>query len=450
MFRELGSAETVMLEDMLSFRDNKAQTIKMLCKDYNRPVVSFALNIAGEIKSFALSRAVFFDAVHRISFSISNANISIIFETVKLDKCSDVAYFVIDADAVQVKRLMLEIEKHDTAGRLYDIDVYEKNAAPVSRNQLGLESRKCLICNAAAHECARSRRHSYEEIMDVTLNILKKNFASIIGNLALKAMLTELDTYPKPGLVTPFSCGAHKDMDYALMKKSANAIAPYFNEICYNALMYDGEVKDLLKTLRPIGLRAEKAMYEATSGINTHKGMIFSLGIFCAAAGYLISCNEEINDNIFEVCSEIAQISMDDFSLNGNSSGSCHAFAAKGARYEAANGFPNVRYSGYETLKNSLKNGLSVNDSSVTALLKIMTKATDTNIMRRSSPACLEKMQNEAIRILQLKDINEIIKSAYELDKRFVSNNISPGGCADLLAASWFVYYLYNAVKNDV
>ena len=42
----------------------------------------------------------------------------------------------------------------------------------------------------------------------------------ILGELATRSILLEVSTYPKPGLVTPFSSGAHRDMDFTLFLKS--------------------------------------------------------------------------------------------------------------------------------------------------------------------------------------------------------------------------------------
>lgn len=39
-------------------------------------------------------------------------------------------------------------------------------------------------------------------------------------------------------------------------------------------------IEATFRTIRQVGLEAERAMFEATEGINTHKGAIFSLGIF--------------------------------------------------------------------------------------------------------------------------------------------------------------------------
>ena len=55
-----------------------------------------------------------------------------------------------------------------------------------------------------------------------------KEFSSYLKRLIKKmintAMLDELNLHPKFGLVTPYTSGSHKDMDYSLMVNAKNAI----------------------------------------------------------------------------------------------------------------------------------------------------------------------------------------------------------------------------------
>lgn len=44
-------------------------------------------------------------------------------------------------------------------------------------------------------------------------------FAESIGRMAYQALLEEVYTVPKPGLVDPYSCGAHTDMDVQTLKE---------------------------------------------------------------------------------------------------------------------------------------------------------------------------------------------------------------------------------------
>ena len=42
-----------------------------------------------------------------------------------------------------------------------DIDVYDDKGIGISRVEFGLAMRKCYICDDIAHNCVRSKKHSY-------------------------------------------------------------------------------------------------------------------------------------------------------------------------------------------------------------------------------------------------------------------------------------------------
>ena len=112
-----------------------------------------------------------------------------------------------------------------------------------------------------------------------------------IGNLAVQALKLEAGTTPKPGLVDRENTGAHKDMDYSMFLASSEALRECFVQ-CAAAGM-DGANPE---TFRRIGLAGEKSMNKATKHVNTHKGLIFSMGIFCGALGELGSCQEAFSE----------------------------------------------------------------------------------------------------------------------------------------------------------
>ncbi len=97
--------------------------------------------------------------------------------------------------------------------------------------------------------------------------------ATRIADLAHRALIDELEAYPKPGLVSPVDSGSHRDMDAETLRRSAGAIAPFFAD-----LVRAGAADAPLSDLRRIGLDAEAAMLAATGGVNAHRGAIFSLG----------------------------------------------------------------------------------------------------------------------------------------------------------------------------
>src|SRR5262245_3636520 len=101
-----------------------------------------------------------------------------------------------------------------------------------------------------------------------------------IGDDATRCLLKELETWPKPGLVSHVDRGSHDDMDADTFRRSAAAIRPHLQLLAEAAARGCG-----MDRLRIIGLEAEAAMLAATSDVNTHRGAIFGLGLLCAAAG---------------------------------------------------------------------------------------------------------------------------------------------------------------------
>ncbi len=104
--------------------------------------------------------------------------------------------------------------------------------------------------------------------------------ATWIGKMATKAMLYEVSTSPKPGLVDRYNSGAHEDMDYYTFIASASSLTNGFQTLANmgESLCLDS-IDTLLAKVRPVGIEMENDMFRATKGINTHKGMIFSLGL---------------------------------------------------------------------------------------------------------------------------------------------------------------------------
>ena len=106
--------------------------------------------------------------------------------------------------------------------------------------------------------------------------------------LAHRAMLVEVYTTPKPGLVDLANNGAHRDMTVDTFERSANAIAPWLEQFTDTGIRSAHQpVDQLLSALRHPGRQCEQDMYLATAGVNTHKGMLFSMALLCAAGGRL-------------------------------------------------------------------------------------------------------------------------------------------------------------------
>src|ERR1700691_5268031 len=104
-----------------------------------------------------------------------------------------------------------------------------------------------------------------------------------VGTLASQALIAEAELTPKPGLVDQRGSGAHTDLSLDSMRRSARVLEPFFADMASAA---EGRVpdRDLRAELGAIGRDAERAMYKATEGANSHKGAIWILGLLVAAA----------------------------------------------------------------------------------------------------------------------------------------------------------------------
>lgn len=277
--------------------------------------------------------------------------------------------------------------------------------------------------------------------------------AQLIGQIALKAVLYEVSCFPKPGLVSPVSSGAHSDMDYFTFLKSSVALAPYFS-LFAKCGMTEKPPKEILGDMRAIGMDAEKKMFEATSGVNTHKGMIFLMGIACAAAGY-VSYHEIPFDQMQTVIKEMTR------DLVKNDLGNLHTkkrlthgeklylmYNIEGVRGEAEKGLPCVfeqGIPGYKSFKHLDQNAQLIN-----TLFRIMSCCEDTTILYRHSYDVLQLVKSDASEFLALGGIETEPAKAFlfALEKRYCEARISPGGSADLLAVTVFISELEVLLKK--
>ena len=110
-----------------------------------------------------------------------------------------------------------------------------------------------------------------------------------------------------------------------------------------------------------------------------------------------------------------------------------------GVRGEAAQGFPGIRDCALPALKEALNAGRSWNDAGAIALLRLIARGTDTNMVSRGGPERAKKAAEDCAHLLERYPLPEPEEIA-RLDREFIRENLSPGGCADLLAAAFFLY----------
>ena len=436
--------------DKLTFQQN----VRLgLAAEYGSPIVTLALNLPRACPHSPDFAAVFAEGMRELRLS----RLSILGHKVFSSKFF--AAFAVDKEAAALKRLLMHLEGRHPLGRLWDFDVYVGDVCLSGASQ-GRATRTCFLCQEPALVCRRLGRHSRDELYQWFLG-KAQSFVSVrkqlskaveqVGIRAKEAILKEAKLSPKPGLVDSRSSGVHRDMDLSLLLKSGQVIAPYLMKCAdlaaRRAIRGISCPQALFRRLKTIGLETEEAMFALTEGVNTHKGMIFSLGLLCGAAGTLIGRGEELT--ALNICQEGAAISaglLTHFEHINDGAGltkgesNYYKYNSQGIRGEVNSGFPSVlNHSLPELVDSRAKYGESA--ACVRSLLSLISIVDDSNILYRSGPAGLEHMQNLARGALEAgwpEDAKglELFK---QLEEFCLEATVSPGGSADLLAVTLFL-----------
>ena len=306
----------------------------------------------------------------------------------------------------------------------------------------------------------------------------------IIAHLATQALQAELDTTPKPGLVDKDNNGAHRDMDYALMQLSINTLHPYFVRLAFLGF---ADTLPSHTVIRDAGIEAEKAMLEATNGVNTHKGALFSMGLAVVAAAYeekKAAANKEVRGKEEREKErekeerEDSQVSLENLapleSLASPLSSLQLTIKALAASFPDTSGTHGSKAkqlsNGTTTIKGALDNAREGYEKLFAewlpfynerrkshdahalhkTLLRIMCDLDDTNVIYRTNVVTAEEVKQEARALLasfeeayaaenKEKCASAELLALKDMDRRYTERNISPGGAADMLSLTVFI-----------
>lgn len=310
----------------------------------------------------------------------------------------------------------------------------------------------------------------------------------IIAHLATQALQAELDTTPKPGLVDKDNNGAHRDMDYALMQLSINTLHPYFVRL---ALLGFADTLPSHTVIRDTGIEAEKAMLEATNGVNTHKGALFSMGLAVVAAAYeekKAAANKKVRgkeerkeergkerekeeredslvsiESLAPIESLASPLSSLQLTIKALAASFPYTSGTHGSKVkQLSNGTTTIKGAldnareGYEKLfaewlpfYNERRKNHDAHALHKT-LLRIMCDLDDTNVIYRTDFATAEQVKQEARALLdnfaeayaaesKEKCASAELLALKDMDRRYTERNISPGGAADMLSLTVFI-----------
>ena len=279
----------------------------------------------------------------------------------------------------------------------------------------------------------------------------------IIGHLASMALQTELDTTPKPGLVDRNDNGAHRDMDHALMQRSIQALHPYFVRLAQLGFTDKQPCHDEIVN---IGIEAEREMFKATGGVNTHKGALFSIGLAAVALGGEAFCritqtegcgtmayndvnSKQINDinskQIQSLSNSIASLARLFPDTNGTHGSKAKANnILKGALDNAREGYTQLFKAWLPFYIDRIAEG--DNYALHKTLLRIMCDLDDTNIVYRTSMETMQEVKTEARQMLDTsRNIVNFEAALQAMNTDYIHRNISPGGSADMLSLVVFL-----------
>jgi triphosphoribosyl-dephospho-CoA synthase len=263
-----------------------------------------------------------------------------------------------------------------------------------------------------------------------------------VAALAEHALHLEIETWPKPGLVSHVDAGSHSDMDARTLHRSAAALRPFYVE-----LAEAGARGESMPVLRKIGLRAEHAMLDATDGVNTHRGAIFGLGLLCAAAGSRASDSSARQLPLGVLVSRRwgRDIVCGPRLAQSHGELASRRFGVGGARWEAARGFPSVYLIGLPALCRASR--WVPNDAEaarVQACFALIAAVEDTNLLHRGGAQGLRFAQAAAQSFLDEGGVarSDWRRNAEAIHLAFIKRSLSPGGAADLLAMSLFAMRL--------
>ena len=305
-----------------------------------------------------------------------------------------------------------------------------------------------------------------------------------VGELAAQAAILEAAAGPKPGLVCRDSQGAHKDMDYATFVRSALSLQGYFTQAhALGSATTTLETQAVFPRLRALGLKAEQDMFAATNGVNTHKGLIFSLGLFCAALGRLDRLGSAANvqalcrtaasfvrgitgaDMAALPCGpQAAQLALPGFcphkarhalpktmrpllekALNRSLTPGeviYVMYGMRGVRGEAEQGFPGVALACHSLRRHGA--AINMNRAMVHTLLELLSRVEDTSLLWRGGGRGFALARAYAAATLDAGglDTPHGRRTLDRMGTAFVRRRLSPGGCADMLATGVFLHLL--------
>ena len=421
--------------------------------------MSLSLNVPGFPKSNSTTNAFFSLCLIELKYYL-NAHLVELQINKAIEKCDEAGdYFIVpcsngNKSLPWLKQICEEFEENHSLGRFIDVDLNDEKGNTISSGK----SKLCFYCHdKPAIECRRENTHDPEQLRSFMFSKMagycnlhrESTIVKQVSSIGLKALLYEISLTPKPGLVDKFSNGSHQDMNYQTFIDSSSAISPWFTELVGAGFAFqDSDLTIALPIIRNLGLRMESAMNEATGDVNTQKGIIFLMGLSLFACGKVFSQSDQFEAEQFrsvirEICKDmvsnelIRPFQTNSIQTKSHGESIYHQHGLSGARGEAESGFNTVFEFGLPSLTGVAKLD---DEAMIGSFLSIAANNSDTNILYRGGTHALSVFQS--LCKTALENFNDQNYSAvFDYCNK---ENISPGGSADLLAVTIFVWSMMN------
>lgn len=337
-----------------------------------------------------------------------------------LHENSDVDLLFRVGSQTELRELVGELSKIDSAGNC-DIEIMLWHGRAFSWRELRQDAATVLM-KADYEVFLCDKKFLSDAVPD----------AKRIAWEAEAALYEELETYPKPGLVSYADSGSHTDMDAGHFRAGIGALREYFETIADA-----GRRGAPMAELRQLGLSAEERMLVATDGINTHRGAIFSVGMLAAAAGYKAGSGDHAS--LGEIVTTLwGKDIMRHNNPGSNGDQAVRRYGGGGAKTEVVNGFPLIYNYGLPAFKAAL-DGRRRNAARLECFYAMLEYANDTTLLHRGGRDGHDFAVGAAVAFNRASG-EEKAELARHNHREFVRRGLSCGGVADLLAATIFIH----------
>ncbi len=175
---ELAASRAVSLPELLSSRECRQARQQAWLARHHATLLVLTLVAPGAVKDSPMTRRVFNLGWQALQQMCRRQGWSCLQGEALALPTGCEGYLALQADAHAVKDAAIQLELQQPIGRLWDIDVLTPQGQILSRRELGLPERRCLLCAQPAKVCARRRSHSTEQLLNEMERMLNDALSS--------------------------------------------------------------------------------------------------------------------------------------------------------------------------------------------------------------------------------------------------------------------------------